>query len=110
MPSRQKDDWTVIKQGPVHPSSGYRASIVRVGRERGTLTLFNTVFFVLSPTQWLFSDPPYSVLVGREDSDGVIGVAQAKTLAKAEAEMARIDQILATHSYEDARTALGLDS
>jgi len=106
-----QEDWTVIKRGDPHPLSGYQTSIARVGSEVGSLTLFNSVVALISgPTQWLFPEPRYSVLVGREDSQDVTGVARAKTFAKAEAEMERIDKILAPLSREDARSVLSLDS
>lgn len=102
-----QDGWTVVKLGQPHPSSGYQTSIVRVGSERGSLTLFNSIVALISgPTQWLFAEPRYRVLIGREDGEEVTGVAQAKTFAKAEVELARIDKILAPLSREDARIAL----
>lgn len=107
MGKRHRRSWSVVRDGEVGATSGYRASLVKVESETAFLALLN--LFSL-PEAIHRSEPRYRVLVAKDGSEGSVGVADARTYSDALREFFRVDQFVASRSSEQVRAEFDLDS
>lgn len=106
--------WSVVREGR-HGPSGYHATLAKLKSEYAAVAGFNVAAWLLAIFTWLGdfdifgSEPRYRVLVGRDGTEDVIGVRQARTLHKGEEQMVEVETILARSTEEEVRHQFGLE-
>jgi hypothetical protein len=106
---KHRRSWTTVRTGPVHPSSGYQASIAKLESSRGSIVAVNVLDWINGPSGIETFEPRYRVLLRRPGSQTSVGVAMARNMRCAVKQLEQVERILAASSHDQVKQELGLD-